>query len=187
MLLRSVCRLSTPKFTLDIANPAQSIADANDELDRYSKMERTGTVKWCYALLNRSMAYCCAKEFDKAREDAIDAHIAIQDRCGPRSSNLYFSARIVSQVCAAFAAEIEQLEKSEHITVELSTLLPRSIPAIYRKKGMSIGKYLREEEKEYAKFARYIMQLPGHAHMTGGRDEAKHSGWAEGNSEEEHW
>ena len=185
MLSRSLRFLATPHFTLDVADPEQSIFDANAELDHLTNTQRDGTVKWCYTLLNRSMAYLAAKDYGKAREDAIDAHVALQNRCGLHSSNLYFSATVVSKVCAAFADNVDELEASEHITRELSSLLPRTIPALYRSKGMSITKYLRAEEKEYAQFARFIAQLPGHGHMAGRK--AQCGGWSEGNSEKENW
>ncbi|KNH04016.1 selenoprotein O and cysteine-containing protein-like protein [Perkinsela sp. CCAP 1560/4] len=172
--------LASPKFRLDSHDPDQSIVDANDALDTYERTNRAGTVGWSYALLNRSIAYLMKKDYEKAREDALDAHDALLKRCGRHSTNLYFSSQVVAKVSRAFADELDRLRTDESVIQEQSTLLPRTLSSTMRKKGITPEKYLRMESDEHEKRAHFIKSMPGRYYMRHGK-QAPHM-WDEGAS-----
>eukprot|EP00759_Apiculatamorpha_spiralis_P013874 PhF_6_TR20574/c0_g1_i1/m.29695 len=126
-------------------------------------------------LLNRSMIYLAQNDFVKAREDAVDAHEAVLERCGRRSTNLYYTASIAAKASKALADEIDSTENLIQTKTLPTRLKPRTIQDMLRKSKMTYSDHLRKEATEFERCAFRIQNLPDKSFMRSDYERARRS------------
>ena len=169
MLQRTWRALATPLFHVDLTDLQQSTVDVNERIDQLINRGLTGSTKWCLALLNRSVVYYALKDYVKSREDAIDAHEALIERCTNTSTHLFLSSTLAAKACRALSDEIDLAEKeyavASHSHVIRTRVKPRTVRDMMRDRRRSLSQYLRQEAEEFERCAKRISQLPEKAFM----------------------
>ena len=156
---RCMFLLFTPQFVINLSDLRQSHIDVNERIDDLTRRGKVGSTKWSMELLNRSLIYFAAGDFTKAMGDAVDAHNAILQNSGTRSTNLFISARISAKAIRALADEIEAAEEQIG-AYPIPRLRPRTVNEVMRKTRQGHVARLREEALEYEMCAQRISKLP---------------------------